>query len=125
MNQPVKTTPTEAPRQLHRPDIDLLESEHEITVIADLPGVRSQDIQIDYREGALSIQATASKRLPENAKLRHRESLRGDYYREFRIGNAIDADGIQAEYNSGVLTLHLPKTPSHRPRQIPVQITNN
>ncbi len=112
-------------RQLFRPDVDLLDSEHEVTIIADLPGVTGEDIRVDYRDGRLSLQAPVAERSTETDQLRHRESLRGDFYREFRISDVIEPGAIEAEYRDGVLTLHLPKTASRRPRQIEVQVSSN
>ena len=106
--------------EFYRPDVDILELADELTVRADVPGVRPEDIDINFEEGALTIYAKVADRPPSGPMLL-REYGVGDYRRTFRVSEQIDASRISAQYGDGVLTLHLPKAEKARPRKIQVQ----
>ena len=107
----------------YRPNVDILETRDELTVLADVPGTRASDVDIKFEEGTLSIFARVQSRREESARQLVEEYGVGDYYRTFRISEAIDAAKISAEYADGVLTLHLPKAEASKPRKIAVQST--
>jgi len=103
-----------------RPNVDILEKEHELLVLADVPGAASDKIDIDFEDGALSLHARVEPRQAAETQYLLREYGTGDYCRTFRVSEAIDAEKIAAEYANGVLTLHLPKAEAARPRKITV-----
>lgn len=105
----------------YRPNVDIVERTDELTVLADVPGTRSSDVDVKFEEGMLSIFARVQPRRDETTRLLVEEYGVGDYYRTFRISEAIDASKISAEYADGVLTLHLPKAEASKPRKIAVQ----
>jgi HSP20 family protein len=107
--------------QTYRPHVDILENNNELTLVADLPGVKSDAIDIHFEDGVLTIQGTVEPRYPENANFLLCEYGIGDFYRTFRVGEQIDASNIHAEYRDGVLTVHLPKAEKAKPRKIKVQ----
>mgnify|MGYP001385002627 CR=1 FL=1 len=102
------------------PYCDILERENELLIHADLPGVRTEDIDINYERGLLTLQGRVDPRR-EDRRFLMREYGVGDYHRSFEVGEGIDASRIEAEVKDGVLTLHLPKTESIRPRKIAVR----
>lgn len=102
------------------PYCDILERENELLIQADLPGVRTEDIDINYERGLLTLQGRVDPRR-EDRRFLMREYGVGDYHRSFEVGEGIDASRIEAEVKDGVLTLHLPKTESIRPRKIAVR----
>lgn len=104
----------------YRPDVDILELADELVVRADVPGARSDNIDISFEDGALTIYAKVVERPPSGPVLL-REFGIGDYRRTFRVSEQIDASRISAQYGDGVLTLHLPKAEKARPRKIRVQ----
>lgn len=112
------------PGVVFRPDVDILERRDEFVVTADLPGVDEQHVQVKLEEGVLAIDADLATDL-EGADSAwtplYAEYRAGGYHREFRLTDAIDAERIEATMRDGVLTLRLPKTDRHRPRQIAVQ----
>jgi HSP20 family protein len=108
-------------RSGYRPSIDIVETANEFTVVADLPGVSSKDVSIEFDKGVLSLRATVAAREPAGAKVLARGYGVGDFAREFRIGEGIDMTRVTAECANGVLTLRLPKAEAAKPRKIEVK----
>jgi HSP20 family molecular chaperone IbpA len=111
--------PRGAPR--YRPLVDILELSDELRVIADMPGAKADDIDIEFEKGMLTIHAKVESRRPENANDLIRGYGVGDFYRAFELSENIDAERISAEYVDGVLSLRLPKTEQAKPRKIEVR----
>lgn len=105
----------------YRPAVDILESAEELTVVADVPGAKAESIDVRFEDGALSIHARVPPRREEDAEYLLHEYGVGDFWRTFRVSEAIDAAKISAEYAEGVLTLHLPKAEAIKPRKITVK----
>jgi HSP20 family molecular chaperone IbpA len=101
--------------------VDIVERADELTVHADMPGVESDDIDINFENGMLTIHGKVKQRQPENTDFLLSEYGIGDFCRTFRVSEAIDSQGITAEYADGVLVLHLPKTEAVKPRKIAVK----
>ncbi len=122
-------TQHEEPRAEHtrsgrtfRPHVDIHEEGDELVLVADMPGVKADDVDIRFEDGVLTIHGPVPERGPENCQFLLFEYGMGDYYRTFRVSEQVDASRIRAEYADGVLTLHLPKTESAKPRKIEVQM---
>lgn len=105
----------------YRPNVDILELAEELLVRADMPGASPEEIDIDFKDGMLTIHAKIKPRQEASTQYLLREYGVGDYWRSFQVGEAIDASKITAEYNDGLLTLHLPKAEAARPRKISVK----
>jgi len=104
------------------PNVDILEQADRLLLMADMPGVRREDLDITYERGLLAVHGKVAPRPgPENATRLTSEYGVGDWYRSFEIGEGIDASKIEAELTNGVLTLHLPKAPQLMPRKIAVK----
>jgi len=114
------TEPTRTGRTF-RPNVDILELEHELLLLVDLPGARQDGIDIRFENGTLSLHARVEPRQPENRSWLLREYGVGDFHRSFEVNEDVDASAIQAEFADGVLSLHLPKTPASQPRRIEVK----
>lgn len=104
----------------YRPNVDILEKPEELVLLADIPGVPSEKVDIHFEDGTLSIHAKVEPRR-ENGDYLLQEYGVGDYWRTFEISEAIDASRISAEYADGVLTLHLPKAEAVKPRKIAIR----
>jgi HSP20 family molecular chaperone IbpA len=102
------------------PEVDIIEERDQITLRADLPGVRRENVDIDVREGVLSLTATQEP-LSERWQTLHGEYQVGGYARRFTLGERIDQEKIKAEMKDGVLTLVLPKAEEHKPRKIAIR----
>ena len=105
----------------YRPHVDILESENELTVLADMPGTAADRIDVKFEEGTLAIHGRVEPRQPDDTRYAIQEYGVGDYFRTFQVSEAIDPGRITAEYTDGVLTLHLPKAEASKPRRIAVQ----
>jgi HSP20 family protein len=103
----------------YRPNVDILEKADELLVLADMPGAKSDTIDVKFEDGMLEILATVATRHGDDDYLL-REYGVGDYYRSFQVSEDIDSGKISAEYADGVLTLHLPKAEALKPRKIAV-----
>jgi HSP20 family protein len=104
----------------YRPNVDIVEQEDELLVLADVPGAKRDSIDVRFEDGMLEIHAAVAPRHGNGRTLVEGEYGVGDYYRSFRVSEAIDAAKISAECADGVLTLHLPKAESIKPRKIAV-----
>ena len=103
-----------------RPNVDIVEQNDELLVVADVPGANPESIDVRFEDGMLEIQATVPPRECDGHTCLLREYDVGDYYRSFQVSEAIDAGKISAQYADGVLTLHLPKAEALKPRKIAV-----
>jgi HSP20 family molecular chaperone IbpA len=101
--------------------VDIFENENSITVLADMPGVKAQDLHIDLRESVLTL--TARVTMPENPNESEvlREYRSGTFFRQFTLSETINQTGIDAKLTDGVLRLELPKVEKAKPRQITVR----
>lgn len=106
--------------RVYRPNVDIVEEKNELRLLADMPGVTADSIQIDFEDGVLTVQGKVAPRQIEGVCLLQEYGV-GDFYRTFRVSEQIDANGIAAEYAGGVLTVHLPKAEAAKPRKIEVR----
>ena len=102
------------------PRVDIFENEKELTLLAEVPGVRPEDVNLHYENGELVLHGKVQTRRGNRALLLG-EYEEGDFYRVFTIHESIDAGKIEAECKGGVLTVHLPKAEAARPKQIAVK----
>lgn len=108
------------PGLVFTPDVDIFETETAITLLADLPGVRAEDLNIDLRDNTLTISAdiTPVEGGDEEDILIEYET--GKYYRQFSLSEVIAQEKIDAKLTDGVLRLTLPKVEKAVPRKITV-----
>jgi len=103
------------------PRVDIVETDKELTLYAEVPGVRSEDVDLRYENGELLLHGRVRLRQGQRQHLLLQEYEDGDFYRAFTIHESIDSTRIAAECKNGVLTVHLPKVEAARPRQINVK----
>jgi HSP20 family protein len=111
--------PTRVPR--YRPNVDILETADELRLLADMPGVKPESIDVRFENGTLTIYGVTGEDRDANRNYLMREYGVGDFYRAFEISQDIDAERISAESRNGVLTLHLPKVEAAKARKIEVR----
>jgi HSP20 family protein len=103
--------------------VDVTEQEGAFKVVADLPGVKKEDIQvnIDGDEVSLTAEIRNEKDVKEGERLVHSERRYGKLSRVFRLGYEIDEAKAQAKYRDGVLELTLPKKANGAAKQLTIQ----
>lgn len=117
------TSPAEQTRPglVFTPSVDIFETDKELTLLADLPGVTAENLTIDLRENTLTLtgEVDSGGATDEEGLLIEYEV--GKYHRQFSLSNLIDQSKIDAKLNDGVLRLTLPKIEEAKPRQIEVK----
>jgi HSP20 family protein len=103
-----------------QPLVDIYETDRELVLVADLPGVRPEDVDLRYERGQLVLHGRVPRR-EHPGDLLIAEYEEGDFHRVFQVHESIDAGRIEAECKNGVLTVHLPKEEAAQPRKIAVQ----
>jgi HSP20 family molecular chaperone IbpA len=96
-------------RRVFVPQVDILESEQALLLVADMAGVDENGVDVTVEKNILTITGAVVSEVPAGYKLSHEEYGVGDYERSFTLPNEIDRDGIQATIKEGVLKLTLPK----------------
>jgi len=104
-----------------RPRVDVFENEHELLVVADVPGAAKDSIDVRFEGGELRLEARRAAG-PQGQPLAEEARL-ADYRRAFAMPEGIDSEKIEASFTNGVLTVHLPKSSAKRPRKIDVRTT--
>ncbi|MBE0409870.1 MAG: Hsp20/alpha crystallin family protein [Anaerolineales bacterium] len=102
--------------------LDVVESNDEFVVKASLPGIEPDDLEITYSDNTLTIRGeTKTEQEVEESRYHLRERRYGRFSRSVSLPSKINSDKIKADYNNGVLTLHLPKTEEVKPKRISVK----
>jgi len=116
------STPAEQTRPglVFTPDVDIFETEKELVLLADMPGVQTKDLTIDLRENVLTLTGDIApfEGAEEDDILIEYET--GKFYRQFTLSEVIDQERIEAALSDGVLRLTLPKVEKATPRKINV-----
>jgi HSP20 family molecular chaperone IbpA len=100
--------------------VDIYESGDAITVLADMPGVDAESVDITLENQVLSINGLVEPMQPEGHALAYAEYRVGDFERSFTLSDEIDREGIEATVKDGVLRLLLPKITEARVRRIAI-----
>jgi HSP20 family protein len=106
------------------PLVDIFEEPDSIRLIAEIPGVRPEEVKISVEGNLLTITGTKQQVAEERAEKVHRyERTYGAFERTFRLSASIDPKNIKATYGLGVLTITLPKAETAKPHLIEVEVT--
>ncbi|MEM8599743.1 MAG: Hsp20/alpha crystallin family protein [Bacteroidota bacterium] len=111
----------EAESAVWSPRADLAENEDAFVLSLDLPGIDKDTLSITLDEGQLKISGERRVEHEEGGQFRRIERSYGTFFRAFRVGNAVNAEGIDAAFENGVLTVTLPKAEERKPRRIEVK----
>ena len=105
------------------PAVDIFEEADSIRILAEVPGVKPEDVKISVEGNVLTINGIKQQVAEERTERVHRyERAYGAFERTFTLPATIDAEKIRASYDHGVLTVTLPKVEKARPRQIQVAV---
>ena len=120
--QEVSTTAEQTrPGPTFTPSVDIFETETGITLLADIPGVKANDLDIDLRDNVLTLAGEVASPEGSDEVDVLREYRTGKYVRQFTLSEAIDQSKINADLKNGVLRLVLPKAEKAVPRKIMVK----
>ena len=108
-------------RRVFSPRADVYETAEEIVVVAELPGVSEESLDITLEHRELTIRGATPPTAPSGYRLIYSEYGEGDYERRFVLADSIDRSGISATLKNGVLHLRLPKVKEALARKIPVK----
>ena len=117
------TSEQTTPGRVFSPLVDIFEDDQALTIIADMPGVPSDNVSIDLQEDILTLTGVPSLSIPDSEEIVVQEFETGKYFRQFTLSEVIDQANIKAKLNHGVLHVTLPKVGPAKPRK--VQITEN
>ncbi len=105
------------------PAVDINETENEIAITADIPGMDKEDIKVVVHENTLTLKGERTSEKKEyNTKYYRLERLTGAFYRSFKLPAVVDADKIKANYVNGVLKIVLPKVEAAKPKEIAIGV---
>lgn len=126
ITQVTEKTPTDTPEaigggRIYRPLTDIVETDQGVSMMLEMPGVGSDDVEITLENRVLTIRDRVEPMPPENLELAYAEYDEGDFERAFTLSANFDPDRIEAEMRGGVLTLTLPRAPKAQPKRIAVK----
>jgi HSP20 family protein len=105
------------------PPVDIFETEDALTLKADLPDVRIEDIDVRVENQTLTLRGQRKFVNDESLKGYHRiERGYGEFVRTFAVPSTVDTEKVLADYKNGVLTINLPKKEAAKPRQVKVAV---
>jgi HSP20 family protein len=106
------------------PVVDVMETDEDFQIRAELPGVEKEDVKLSVENGVLAISGHREQDKEEKGKRYHRiERAYGSFARSFTMPDVVDEQKVTAEFKNGVLTVRLPKSEKARPKSIEVRIS--
>jgi len=111
----------ETPELVFKPAVDIVESDRDIILLVDMPGVAADSVTVDLRDALLTISGSVRPWEGADESDILVEFEIGRYYRQFVLPSAVDRDKIDARCTDGTLRLVLPKADKAWPRQIAVK----
>lgn len=105
----------------YAPPTDIYETDAEIFVVADMPGVGADGVTVELEGSTLTITGTPKAHGPEAGEALRAEYRPGGYHRAFTVSESVARDNIRASMKDGVLTLVLPKAAPAKTRRVHVQ----
>lgn len=103
------------------PPVEIYETDNEVVLVAEIPGIEKKDIHISFENGQLSI--SGERKAPEQSRSYHRnERFYGSFERTFQFPGSVEGDKIAANLKDGVLRISIPKKEEAKARQIQVSV---
>jgi len=123
---PPEPVPAEAggidPNFVYTPPIDIFETDAGLVLLADLPGVTRETLELQVQDNKLTLFGRVKSPAPAGARLIHQEYGVGHFLRSFILSDEVDHERITAKMTNGVLEVFLPRAPKSEPRRIQVAI---
>ncbi|BCS51886.1 Hsp20/alpha crystallin family protein [Geobacter sp. SVR] len=110
---------TRASERYIKPSVNIIETENGLTLTADIPGAAKETVDINVDNGVLTINAPVSRSMCGQPV--YTEFELAPYYRQFTIPEVLDLKKVKAEFECGILTLHLTKAEAAKPHKIAIK----
>ncbi len=120
--QPTREESPQRDRPAMMPRVDVLEDDTGISLLADMPGVSKDSLEIKVEGESLLIEGTVTAAAPQAMEASYAEVRVPHYRRSFTLSRELDAGRIEAKLNNGVLNLRIPKQEQAQPRRISVKV---
>ena len=104
------------------PPVDVIEDAGGITLVADMPGVPRDKLNLRIESDTLTIEGDLGLQMPQGMEANHAEVQLARYRRAFSLSKELDADKVNAELAQGVLRVRIPKAEHAQPRKITVNV---
>ena len=103
------------------PQVDIVEKADSIVVLADMPGVSKDNVEVVLEKGVLSIDGHVEGTAESGLSLQRQEYEVGSFHRCFSVGEGLDAEKVEATMKDGVLRLVIPKSKRYKPQRIQIR----
>ncbi|NHZ33907.1 Hsp20/alpha crystallin family protein [Massilia sp. CCM 8692] len=104
------------------PPVDVIEDANGITLLADMPGVSKDKLDLRLETNSLTINGAVSLDVPEGMESRYAEVKHQQYQRTFALSKELDGEQASAELTHGVLKIRIPKTAHAQPRRVQIKV---
>jgi len=104
------------------PAVDVAETQEKIVVRAEVPGMKQEDIQIEFENGLLTIRGERKIEKSEGLTWHRVERVYGNFSRSFTLPRTVDAEKISAAYRDGILEIDVPKKEEAKPKNIRIEV---
>jgi HSP20 family protein len=105
------------------PAMDVVETDDQFVLRADLPGLSENDVKIEVEDNVLTVSGERKSEHEQHNEGYYRvERAFGSFSRSLTLPEGVDAEGIQANFNSGVLEVRIPKPEQHKPRKVQISL---
>lgn len=123
MHEPQAVRKVQAPETdaIYVPDVDICEDGERIRLVANMPGVDQCSVDVTVENNVLTIEGQAHAEGPQGYELAGQEYGVGKYRRDFTLSHAVDAEGIKARVQHGILEVTIPKREEVKTRKIRIE----
>jgi len=103
------------------PAVDIYETENEVVLTAEIPGIEEKDVEIKVEDNTLTLRGERKFEKETKEENYHRiERAYGSFFRSFTLPNYVDQDRIEAEHENGILKIRMPKRAELKPRKVKI-----
>ncbi len=104
------------------PPVDVAETQDKILVRAEVPGIRQEDISIEFENGLLTLRGERKLEKTEGVTWHRVERIYGNFSRSFTLPRSVDPEKISASYREGILEVEVPKREEAKPKHIKIAV---
>jgi HSP20 family protein len=101
--------------------VDFHVDENEFVLKAEVAGINPEDIQIEIKDDILTVKGEAKSETNGDSEYLLREIYQGEFCRRFRLPEPVEVENVEAKFENGLLTIHLPKAEEARPKTIKIK----